>query len=87
MADNKEKVLEMLQERHAYYKDTFDTQSGLKVLADLEDAAYISRSTVTDPSSVDMNQIAFREGMRTIVLRIKNFISDKQVKRIEGNSN
>lgn len=81
--DNRQRLQEMIEQRHVFYKETFETPSGKKVLDDLEDSCYLHRSTITDQSSVDPHQIAFREGQRSVILKIKNFISDKQLKQIK----
>ena len=65
----------MLKEKHAFYEETFGTKSGKLVLEDLEKDAYINRSTISDGGNIDPHQIAFREGIRSIVLKIQNYIA------------
>ena len=80
--DNKSKLIDMLKERHVYYKDTFSTPCGKKTLSDMEASCYTHRSTITDQSSVDPYLVAFREGQRSVVLKIKNYMDDEQLKKM-----
>lgn len=83
MDDNRAKLIELLKKKHVVYKETFGTPSGKKVLEELSKDCYMSRSTITDSSTVDPYLIAFREGQRSVVLKIINCMSDKQIKEIE----
>lgn len=79
---NRDKLIEQVKQRHVSYKETFASETGKLVLKDLTDACYMTRSTITDGSTVDPYQIAFREGQRSIVLRITNLMSDAQLKNL-----
>jgi len=80
--DNKSKLIDMVKERHVYYKDTFATPCGKKVIKDLEASCYIHRSTITDQSSVDPYLLGFREGQRAVVLKINNYRDDECLKKM-----
>lgn len=80
--DNREKLIELITKKHVYYKETFSTPNGKLVLDDLENDCYLNRSTISDGSNVDPYQIAFREGQRSVILKIKNLMSDEQLKRL-----
>jgi hypothetical protein len=56
------------------YKQTFNTDSGSKVLADLE-----ARCNFRTPSYVagDANATAFEEGKRAVILHIYNMIREE----------
>lgn len=84
--DNTAKLREMMIEKHTKYKDTFSTINGEWVLRDLEKDTYVNRSTITDSTNVDPYQIAFREGMRSVILKIRNYMSDELIKLGEKNA-
>lgn len=72
-----------LRETIIYYKNVFGSEDGKKVLEDMEAAAGMNRSNfVTDP-----HELAFREGGRAFVIRVKQLINydlehlDKEVQR------
>lgn len=80
--DNRERLIEELTKKHIYYKETFDSINGLKVLEDLEEKYYINRSTTGKSENIDMFLRGVREGQRIVVLYLKNMISDKQLKQL-----
>lgn len=82
MDSNRDKLIEEVAKRHSIYKETFSSATGKKVLEDLEDSYFINKSTIRDTDNVDPYRIAFLEGQRAVVLRIKNLISDKQLKQL-----
>jgi hypothetical protein len=84
--ENREKLIKLLTERHIFYKETFDTESGQKVIEDLEKDYYVNNSLINTTNVIDPYVIAFREGQRSVILRINNLRSDKQIKAIGGES-
>lgn len=82
MDNNRQKLIDLLTEKHAQYKEVFTSPSGLKVIKDLEDKYYINKSTSGKDEQIDMFTRGMREGERTVVLYIKNMISDEQLKQI-----
>ncbi len=58
------------------YKQTFNSDSGKKVLIDLRSRCYGNRSTFDK----DANTAAFNEGQRNVILHIENFLNFKSRK-------
>lgn len=63
MPDEREDILKQLQQD---YRNTFSTESGKRVLKDLENICFY-KSTVFAP---DNNVMAFKEGNRAVYLHI-----------------
>ena len=63
-----------LLELHQAYLNVFKTESGKKILKDLERSCFVNSSSMSD--SNDPYRLAFNEGKRSIYLRIKN-LSDR----------
>jgi len=59
-----------IKERKQTYVNTFETESGKKVLEDLEKRAFIHQPSF----NVNPQQMAFNEGQRSIVLHIQNMM-------------
>ena len=55
------------------YKQTFNSDSGKKVLMDLRSRCYANRSTFDK----DASTTAFNEGQRNVILHIDNFLNFK----------
>jgi len=70
MSEDRDAAIERLREKHQLYKRFFDSEDGAEVLADLERDCYFKTTTF----STDMAQLAYREGMRCIVLHIKTML-------------
>ena len=77
MAINKKQLLEL----HQAYINVFKTESGKKLLADLESSCYNTQSTF--PSSNDPYRLAFNEGKRSVLVRIKNLSDPANIARFE----
>lgn len=62
-----------IEQMRDMYRQTFNTDSGIKVLADLE-----ARSNWRSSSYVagDANATAFEEGKRAVILHIHNMIEE-----------
>ena len=54
-----------------FYQITFESDNGKKVLEDLENRFHIHSSTIDDNN----NNIAYREGQRSVILFIKKILS------------
>ena len=61
-----------LKEMKKIYGITFDTPEGMKVIADLKTAYYKRGSYSKDPY-----ETAYREGQRSVLIRILNFMEDE----------
>ena len=55
------------------YRITFGSKEGERVIADLR-SAYYKRSSF----SKDSNEMAFREGQRSVVIRVINLIEEEK---------
>ena len=55
------------------YRITFGSKEGERVIADLR-SAYYKRSSF----SKDTNEMAYREGQRSVVIRIINLLEDEK---------
>lgn len=84
MDDNRSKLIELFKKKHSAYKDFFETKNGQLIMKDLEETFYIHKSTINTENIIDPTIIASREGQRSVVLRIKNLASGRQLKFIEG---
>ena len=59
------------KKRRASYKEIFSTEVGREVLEDLMKNNFIWTSTITN----DLQETAFNEGRRSVVLAILNYVS------------
>lgn len=59
------------KKRRASYKEIFSTEVGREVLEDLMKNNFIWNSTLTN----DLQETAFNEGRRSVVLAILNYVS------------
>lgn len=82
MDTNRDKLIELYRKRHVAYKETFSSDNGKEVIKDLEEVCYVKRSTVSTTNVIDPYVLAFREGQRSIMLRIQNMMSEDQLKQI-----
>ena len=55
------------------YRITFGSKEGERVIADLR-SAYYKRS----PFSKDTNEMAYREGQRSVIIRIINLLEEEK---------
>lgn len=60
-----------LKELKGNYQTTFNTKEGEQTLADLESAYYHRGSYSKDPY-----ETAYREGQRSVIIRIKNLMKE-----------
>ena len=60
-----------LEQMKKDYLDTFSTESGKKVLADLEKTCFVNKTTY----SPEKGRILLNEGMRFVVVHIKNMMN------------
>ena len=67
-----EQLDEQLKEHKKMYQITFDTPEGMKVIADLKTAYYHRGSFIKN----DPYETAYREGQRSVLIRILNFMED-----------
>lgn len=67
----KRTVEEVAQEIHQLYLDVFTSPSGMVVLKDMARAHHYESSTF----SSDALKLAFQEGERNVILRIRNLIN------------
>ena len=81
MEDNTNKLIKMLEENHALFKETFSNEHGRKVLEQLENKYYINKSTTANDENLDMFIRGLREGQRTVILYILNMLDDSNIKR------
>ena len=70
MGDDKEAAIKRIEEKQGTYKRLFTTEEGKEILADLERDCYLRTSTF----STDAMEMAYREGMRSMVLHIKSML-------------
>ena len=56
-----------------YYRITFGSKEGERVIADLR-SAYYKRSSF----SKDTNEMAYREGQRSVIIRIINLLEEEK---------
>ena len=63
----------VLKDLENFYRITFATNEGQEVLADLESAYYHRISYGKDPY-----ETAYKEGQRSVILRINNLIKEKK---------
>ena len=68
----------LAKERKEIYNKTFETDEGQKVLDDLCNQHYISRTTYNKDNSE--YETAYREGQRAVVLRIQKILNKKETK-------
>jgi hypothetical protein len=61
------------QQQKKDYEITFDTSEGKRVLADLQSAYYHRGSYSKDPY-----ETAYREGQRSVIIRILNLIKEEK---------
>ena len=59
-----------------YYQMTFNSETGEKVLKDLENRFHFYKTTY----SKDVTEIAYLEGQRSVILSIKNLIKENNKK-------
>ena len=70
-----------LKDLHQIYVSTFKhSESGKKVLEDLEKQCFYNHTTL----SSDSLEMAFREGMRMVFLRIKNMADESILTKIQA---
>lgn len=79
-SERAEAVRNMLLATHDDYKNTFETEAGKRVVEDLEKLCYYSISTV-NMKSINVDEMVFREGMRAVLLRIKNYSNSNNFKK------
>ena len=60
-----------LKQLREYYKNTFSTDSGKRVLANLEQLCFIHSTTFSQIPYIT----SFNEGKRTVVVQIQNMIA------------
>jgi hypothetical protein len=81
-------IINVIESLHQDYKITFDSPSGQRVLKDLERLCYINDSTISNIDKFDINSLALKEGMRRVVLRIKQYSDSEMVsesiKKLKG---
>jgi hypothetical protein len=70
MSEDRQAAIKALEEKHNLYKRVFESEDGAKVLADIEKDCWIKGSTF----STEALTMAFREGMRCVVLHIKTLV-------------
>ena len=70
MATDFEKQIKVLKRD---YRFTFDSKEGERVIADLK-SAYYKRSSF----SKDTNEMAYREGQRSVIIRIINLLEEEK---------
>ena len=68
--DDREASIKRIEEKHSLYKRVFESADGQEILADLERDCYLSTTTY----SKDALDMAYKEGMRCVVLHIKTMI-------------
>tara|TARA_Y100001951_G_C11197869_1_gene215369 strand:+ start:406 stop:639 length:234 start_codon:yes stop_codon:yes gene_type:complete len=59
-----------IKELMEFYQITFESDNGKKVLEDLENRFHIHSSTMDDTN----NNLAYREGQRSVILFIKKIL-------------
>ena len=72
-SDSTAAVNEAREQLYSDYRATFGTEHGRRVLEDLKSSCFWKRSTF-DPNPAVM---AFREGMRNVLLKVWMHITDK----------
>lgn len=74
MPDNKPETNfdQDIKNQKQMYQITFNTPEGIKVLADLDSAYYKRGSFSKDPY-----ETAYREGQRSVLIRIKNNLEEE----------
>jgi len=68
MDEERDAAIKRIEEKHGLYKRVFDSEDGKVLLADLERDCYLKSSLF----SKDAMEMAFREGMRSIILHINS---------------
>ena len=69
--DDKQAAIKKIEEKHNLYKRFFDCDDGREVLAELEKDCYVKGTTFSTEPAV----LAYREGMRSVVLHIKTMLT------------
>ena len=69
---DKEKIAELQKKRKKYYQECFSSEAGQFVLDDLRKGSYMDYTTF----SKDSGEMAYREGIRSVVLHIQRMIKD-----------
>jgi len=85
---DRDDAIERIEKKHGVYKRLFTTEEGVEVLKDLETDCYLRSSTF----SKDAMEMAYREGMRSMVLHIKSMLDldleqFKKLNEEQGDSN
>lgn len=70
--EQQENQLNELKELKKAYLDVFTGTSGKKILTDLERMCFINRTTY--PQDKQALTLAFHEGMRMVIIHIKNMM-------------
>ena len=68
--DDKQAAVKRMEEKHNLYKRFFDCDDGKEVLADLKRDCYFNNSTYSSEALA----MAYREGMRNVILHITTMI-------------
>ena len=78
--DQISKLKDHYEKQYSLFASVFNTPNGEKVIAQLERDCYLNRSTISDTNKIDPCQIAFREGMRSVILKIRNLSNESNFK-------
>ena len=76
-----DKQLAELEALKKDYISVFETSAGKRILADLEKKCFLNRSTM--PQDGNPQVLAFHEGMRYVVVHIKN-MQVMDIERLKG---
>ena len=84
MDEVRDAAIEQLKDKHLLYKRLFETEDGEAVMKDLKNNCYYDTTTF----STDPGQLAYREGMRCVLLHINTMVNlDTEVMKNVINSN
>jgi hypothetical protein len=68
--DEKDAAIKRIEEKQAVYKRLFGSEDGVVVMKELEMSCYLKSSLF----SKDALEMAYREGMRSMVLHIRSML-------------
>lgn len=74
MREEQQKRLAEVEQLKRDFLNTFNSDSGKKILKHLENSCFWNRTTYPN-SPNDFNRLAFNEGQRSVVLHIKNMMN------------